>query len=83
LLSLYANSRPASGHIPLRHGADWVDLVTAPPRQVLEVRKTTSGWVSVFLRVIPLISGLVVVMQPLLDLGRPGDASAAKAAQLL
>jgi alpha-D-ribose 1-methylphosphonate 5-triphosphate synthase subunit PhnL len=69
LRSLYANYLPDSGHIHIRHGDEWVDLVTATPRKVLEVRKTTIGWVSQFLRVIPRISALDVVMQPLLDLG--------------
>ncbi len=83
LRSLYANYLPDSGHIHIRHGDEWVDTVTATPRKVLEVRKTTIGWVSQFLRVIPRISALEVVMQPLLDLGTPREASAAKAAQLL
>ncbi|SQC16732.1 phosphonates transport ATP-binding protein PhnL [Klebsiella pneumoniae] len=83
LRSLYANYLPDSGHIHIRHGDEWVDLVTATPRKVLEVRKITIGWVSQFLRVIPRISALEVVMQPLLDLGTPREASAAKAAQLL
>lgn len=83
LRSLYANYLPDSGHIHIRHGDEWVDLVTATPRKVLEVRKTTIGWVSQFLRVIPRISALEVVMQPLLDLGMPREASAAKAALLL
>ena len=78
LRSLYANYLPDSGHIHIRHGDEWVDLVTATPRKVLEVRKTTIGWVSQFLRVIPRISALEVVMQPLLDLGTPREASAAK-----
>jgi len=71
LRSLYANYLPDSGHIYIRHGDEWVDLVTATPRKVLEVRKTTIGWVSQFLRVIPRISALDVVMQPLLELGIP------------
>ncbi len=83
LRSLYANYLPDSGHIHIRHGDEWVDLVTATPRKVLEVRKTTIGWVSQFLRVIPRISALEVVMQPLLDLGTPREESAAKAARLL
>ena len=83
LRSLYANYLPDSGHIHIRHGDEWVDLVTATPRKVLEVRKITIGWVSQFLRVIPRISALEVVMQPLLDLGTPREASAAKAAQIL
>jgi alpha-D-ribose 1-methylphosphonate 5-triphosphate synthase subunit PhnL len=65
---LYANYLPDEGHIHIRHGDEWVDLVQAPARKVLEVRRTTIGWVSQFLRVIPRISALDVVMQPLLDL---------------
>jgi len=47
------------------------------------VRRTTIGWVSQFLRVIPRVPALEVVMQPLLDLGVPRDTCAAKAACLL
>lgn len=83
LRSLYANYLPDTGHIHVRHGEEWVDLVSASARKVLEVRKTTIGWVSQFLRVIPRISALEVVMQPLLDLGVPREACAAKAARLL
>ena len=83
LRSLYANYLPDTGHIHVRHGEEWVDLVSAPARKVLEVRKTTIGWVSQFLRVIPRISALEVVMQPLLDLGIPREACAAKSARLL
>ena len=69
LRSLYANYLPDEGHIHIRHSDEWVDLVQAPARKVLEVRRSTIGWVSQFLRVIPRISALDVVMQPLLDLG--------------
>ena len=83
LRSLYANYLPDEGHIHISHGDEWVDLVQAPARKVLEVRRMTIGWVSQFLRVIPRISALDVVMQPLLDLGVPREACAAKAANLL
>jgi alpha-D-ribose 1-methylphosphonate 5-triphosphate synthase subunit PhnL len=83
LRSLYANYLPDEGHIHIKHGNEWVDLVTAPARKVLEVRKGTIGWVSQFLRVIPRISALDVVMQPLLDLGVSKDECRAKAASLL
>ena len=83
LRSLYANYLPDEGHIRIRHNDEWVDLVQAPARKVLEVRRTTIGWVSQFLRVIPRISALDVVMQPLLDLGVPRETCAAKAASLL
>ncbi len=83
LRSLYANYLPDEGQIQIKHGDEWVDLVTAPARKVVEIRKTTVGWVSQFLRVIPRISALEVVMQPLLDTGVPREACAAKAARLL
>ncbi|OAT50975.1 PhnL family phosphonate transport ATP-binding protein [Kluyvera georgiana ATCC 51603] len=83
LRSLYANYLPDEGHIHIKHGDEWVDLVSAPARKVVEVRKTTVGWVSQFLRVIPRISTLEVVMQPLLNTGVPRETCAAKAAQLL
>ncbi|SQA98132.1 Lipoprotein-releasing system ATP-binding protein LolD [Cedecea neteri] len=50
---------------------------------MLAVRRQTIGWVSQFLRVIPRISALEVVMQPLLDLGVPREECEAKAASLL
>lgn len=83
LRSLYANYLPDEGQIQIKHGDEWVDQVTAPARKVVEIRKTTIGWVSQFLRVIPRISALEVVMQPLLDTGVPREACAAKAARLL
>ena len=83
LRSLYANYLPDEGQIQIKHDEEWVDLVTAPARKVVEIRKTTIGWVSQFLRVIPRISALEVVMQPLLDTGVPREACAAKAARLL
>ena len=83
LRSLYGNYLPDEGHIRIRHRDEWVDLVQAPARKVLDVRRSTIGWVSQFLRVIPRVSALDVVMQPLFDLGVPRDTCAAKAASLL
>jgi alpha-D-ribose 1-methylphosphonate 5-triphosphate synthase subunit PhnL len=83
LRSLYANYLPDTGHIWVRHEDEWLDLACAPAREVLAVRRRTIGWVSQFLRVIPRISTLEVVMQPLLDLGIPRAQCEARAATLL
>lgn len=83
LRSLYANYLPDTGHIWVRHEGEWLDLACAPAREVLAVRRRTIGWVSQFLRVIPRISTLEVVMQPLLDLGIPRAQCEARAAALL
>ncbi|CAI2475357.1 Lipoprotein-releasing system ATP-binding protein LolD [Serratia proteamaculans] len=69
LRSLYANYLPDSGHIWVNHQGEWLDMVQAEARQILAVRRHTLGWVSQFLRVIPRISALDVVMQPLLEKG--------------
>ena len=83
LRSLYANYLPDEGHIWVKHNDAWLDIVQAPARDVLAVRRQTIGWVSQFLRVIPRISALEVVMQPLLDLGVSRDVCEDKASMLL
>ena len=83
LRSLYANYLPDEGHIWVKHCEEWLDIVQAPARDVLAVRRQTIGWVSQFLRVIPRISALEVVMQPLLDLGVSREVCVVKASSLL
>lgn len=83
LRSLYANYLPDSGHIWLRHQDQWLDMVPAEARQIMAVRRHTLGWVSQFLRVIPRISALQVVMQPLLELGIDRQSCRERAEALL
>ncbi|PKH22689.1 phosphonate C-P lyase system protein PhnL [Enterobacterales bacterium CwR94] len=83
LRSLYANYQPDSGHIWINENGQWIDLVSAPARHILRLRRDTIGWVSQFLRVIPRISTLDVVMQPLLERGESREASAERARALL
>ena len=66
LRTLYGNYLPAGGSIRIRHAGDWLELVGAEPRQVLAVRRQTLGYVSQFLRVIPRVPALEVVMEPAL-----------------
>jgi alpha-D-ribose 1-methylphosphonate 5-triphosphate diphosphatase len=75
LRALYGNYLVQQGHIFVRHLDGVVDLATAQPRAVLEVRRRTMGFVSQFLRVIPRITTLDLVMEPL---RRLGDAVAAR-----
>jgi len=75
LRSLYGNYKAESGKILMRHEGEWVDMAGAEPRQVLEIRKWTLGYVSQFLRVVPRVPALEVVMEKLLALGvNPGEA---------
>lgn len=83
LRSLYANYLPDAGHILVKHGGGWVDMVTAEPRDILAVRRETMGYVSQFLRVIPRVPTLDIVAEPLLAQGVDGSAAKAKARQML
>ncbi len=83
LHSLYANYLPDAGHIRVKHGEEWVDMVTAEPREILAVRRETMGYVSQFLRVIPRVPALDIVAEPLLAQGVDDETAKAKASDLL
>lgn len=83
LRSLYANYKPNTGRIEVRHEDGWVDMVSATPRQVMAVRRRTMGYVSQFLRVIPRVGAVDVVAEPLLALGHAAAAARDRARALL
>ncbi|MFT5719768.1 MAG: alpha-D-ribose 1-methylphosphonate 5-triphosphate synthase subunit PhnL [Motiliproteus sp.] len=83
LRTLYANYLPSQGAINICHRNEMIDLATAHNRLLMEIRKDTLGYVSQFLRVIPRVSTLNIVMQPLRERG-VGEAKArAQAIELL
>jgi alpha-D-ribose 1-methylphosphonate 5-triphosphate synthase subunit PhnL len=74
--ALYGNYGADAGRILVRHDEAWVDMVSVPPRRVIAVRRRTVGYVSQFLRVIPRIATLDIVMEPMLAAGvAPAEAS--------
>ena len=83
LRSMYANYKPQAGSIEVRHDGAWVDILSATPRIVLDVRKRTLGYVSQFLRVIPRVPSLEVVAEPLRNLGIDADSARTRAAAML
>lgn len=83
LRALYANYLVDSGSINVRHQEKWVDIAQSSPRQIFNVRRHTIGWVSQFLRVIPRISALEVVMQPMIEMGGDRREAEQKAKTLL
>lgn len=83
LRSLYANYKPTAGSILVRHGLSRVDMATAQPRTVLEVRRDTMGYVSQFLRVIPRVATLDIVAERLTEQGVGGDEARERAGALL
>lgn len=69
---VYANYRASSGRITLHHGdGSTLDITQATPRELVAMRRDSVGYVSQFLRVIPRVSALDVVAEPLLGEGAP------------
>ena len=83
LRCLYGNYGASSGDVRIRHQGQWVNLSAAEPREVLDVRRHTLGYVSQFLRVIPRVSTLDIVAEPLRRLGVAAQEAREQAAQWL
>jgi len=83
LRALYGNYLVQRGHILVRHLAQVVDIIAAPPRLVLDVRRRTIGFVSQFLRVIPRVTTLDLVAEPLRRLGIDPAIARERAERLL
>ncbi|MEM9872127.1 MAG: phosphonate C-P lyase system protein PhnL [Pseudomonadota bacterium] len=76
---IYGNYTVASGSIFVGD----VDVASAPPRDILALRRNTLGYVSQFLRVVPRVPTLDVVAEPLLAVGVDPAAAEARARDLL
>jgi alpha-D-ribose 1-methylphosphonate 5-triphosphate synthase subunit PhnL len=80
---VYGNYGADGGSIRIAHGGGWIDLVNATPREIHDLRRGTLGYVSQFLRVIPRVSAIDIVAEPLLLRGTaPADARKRAAALL-
>jgi alpha-D-ribose 1-methylphosphonate 5-triphosphate synthase subunit PhnL len=76
---IYGNYLTQSGSIRIGD----VDIVQAEPRTVIALRREVLGYVSQFLRVVPRVSTLDVVADPLRAVGVPADEARARACDLL
>ena len=72
---IYGNYLTASGRIMVGN----LDVASAAPREIIQLRRETLGYVSQFLRVVPRVSTLDVVAEPLLSTGTPRYVAMAKA----
>jgi alpha-D-ribose 1-methylphosphonate 5-triphosphate synthase subunit PhnL len=83
LRCLYGNYGATGGDVRIQHQGEWVSLAKAEPREVYDVRRRTMGYVSQFLRVIPRVSTLDIVADPLRRLGVSAEEARTRAAQWL
>jgi alpha-D-ribose 1-methylphosphonate 5-triphosphate synthase subunit PhnL len=80
---IYGTYKAGKGEILVRHDGNWLDLARAEPRQVLDIRRLTIGYVTQFLRVIPRVPALDIVAEPLLERGVAMEEGRKRAAGLL
>ncbi|MDE0969924.1 MAG: phosphonate C-P lyase system protein PhnL [Octadecabacter sp.] len=66
---IYGNYLTVTGRILVGD----VDVAAAAPREIIHLRRHTLGYVSQFLRVVPRVSTLDVVAEPLLATGTPRE----------
>jgi alpha-D-ribose 1-methylphosphonate 5-triphosphate synthase subunit PhnL len=86
LRCLYGNYLASAGTIAIRDDAQdtkYLSITGAEPRDVLHLRRGVVGYVSQFLRVIPRVSTLDLVAEPLVSRGVDEDEAHARAAALL
>ncbi len=83
LKMVYGNYSVDAGQILVAHHGAPVDLASANPRTVVDVRRETLGYVSQFLRTVPRVSALDVVAEPLTARGTSQAEARERAAHLL
>src|SRR5258708_18004505 len=83
LKMIFGNYRCDSGRIAVQHRGAAIDIASAEPRQVLDIRRHTIGYVSQFLRVVPRVPTIDVVAEPLVVEGVARGVARERAGQLL
>ena len=83
LRSVAGNYRIGGGRLLVRHEGEMVDLAAASPRLMMEIRRNTIGYVSQFLRVIPRVSAIDIVTEPLTARGITSSEARERAAAML
>ncbi len=83
LKMVYGNYGVDGGQILVTHHGALVDVASADPRTVLDIRRDTIGYVSQFLRAVPRVSALDVAAEPLVQRGIAEGEARERAAVLL
>ena len=83
LRCLYGTYRAEGGRILIRHHGALVDVVTADPRTLLQIRAETIGYVAQFLRAVPRVPARDVVAEAATARGVTPATAAIEAAALL
>jgi alpha-D-ribose 1-methylphosphonate 5-triphosphate synthase subunit PhnL len=80
---IFGNYRCDAGKVVVRHQGSVVDIAAAEPREILQMRRFTIGYVSQFLRAVPRVPALDVAAEPLVAGGVARDEARERAGALL
>ncbi|MBW9088350.1 phosphonate C-P lyase system protein PhnL [Rhizobium wenxiniae] len=83
LKMLYGNYAVDAGQILVDHNDHIIDIASADPRTIIDVRRQTMGYVSQFLRTVPRVAAIDVVAEPLVARGIEANVAKENAAELL
>lgn len=83
LKMIFGNYSCDEGHIGIRHHGTIVNIADTKPRHILDIRRSTIGYVSQFLRAVPRVPALDVVAEPLVATGSSREEARERAASLL
>ncbi len=83
LKMVWGNYGVDRGSIRVKTPDGTVDVATAAPRDVIALRRSTMSWVSQFLRVVPRVATIDVVMEPALVRGHSAEEARERAETLL
>jgi len=83
LKCIYGNYLTTEGRILIGGPDNPLDVTRAAPRNIVNLRRNELGYVSQFLRVVPRVPAIEVVMEPLLMLEADPAEAREKAANLL
>jgi alpha-D-ribose 1-methylphosphonate 5-triphosphate synthase subunit PhnL len=83
LKMIFGNYRCDTGRIAIQHRGNVIDIASSEPREVLDVRRHTIGYVSQFLRVVPRVPTVDVVAEPLIVEGVAREAARQRAKEIL
>lgn len=80
---IYGTYKHGGGTLGVLHQGKWINMPDATPRTTLDIRQSTIGYVTQFLRVIPRVPCLDVVAEPLIERGASETAALSRAKDLL
>jgi alpha-D-ribose 1-methylphosphonate 5-triphosphate synthase subunit PhnL len=83
LKMIYGNYLAQTGKVLIRNGEALINIATATPGEIMELRKQVMGYVSQFLRVIPRVPTLDVVAETARERGQDEQAAGYLAAAML